>query len=303
MKHCDATINRRDFMRLAGATLTMPVFAVGTPSAKAATPEILAGEDVAIVDWALLETCLALGVAPMAAVELENYRKLVIEPALPDSIVDLGLRGSINFELLASLQPKKIYGSNYTAWANDLMQPIAPVVSLSVYGEKKSPYAAAEVAMRAMAADFGLSKKADSYIGQTEDFIRQSGERIAKYRKHPLLIINIGDAKHIRVFGGDSIFGVVAEKMGFRSAWTSTSYSATAPISIEALVDYPDAIVIIISPIPPEARRALPQSALWQAMPSIRDGRVFTLDPINPFGGLPTAVRFARLLQEALREW
>ncbi|WP_343315133.1 ABC transporter substrate-binding protein [Brucella sp. BE17] len=281
----------------------MPLLAADIESAEAAALETFLKKPVAIVDWALVETSLALGVAPIAAVELINYRKLVIEPPLPDGIVDLGLRGSINFELLASLQPEKIYGSNYTAWANDLMRPIAPVVSLPIYMTGKSPYAEAEVATRAMADDYDLSHKADSYIGQTADFIRQSGERIARHRQHPLLIINIGDAKHIRVFGGDSIFGVVAEMMGFSSAWASTSYSATAPISIETLVDYPDAIVIIISPIPPDARRALPQSTLWKAMPAVRDGRVFTLDPINPFGGLPTARRFARLLEEALREW
>ncbi len=154
--------------------------------------------------------------------------------------------------------------------------------------------------MRAMAADFGLLPRAETYIRETADFIRASGERIARHRHHPLLMVNIGDAKHIRAFGGDSIFGIVAEMMGFASAWKSTSYAATAPVSIEAMVDYPDATVIIIAPIPPDARRALPQSTLWKAMPAVRQGRVFTLDPINPFGGLPTAVRFASLLEEAL---
>ncbi len=130
MKHRGDIISRRDFVRLAGAVLTMP--SVLQPAYATPSPNFIE-QPVAIVDWALLETSLALGVAPLAAVELKNYRKLVIEPELPDGIVDLGLRGSINLELLASLQPKKIYGSNYSAWAHDLMEPIAPVTSLPIY--------------------------------------------------------------------------------------------------------------------------------------------------------------------------
>jgi ABC-type Fe3+-hydroxamate transport system substrate-binding protein len=38
---------------------------------------------------------------------------------------------------------------------------------------------------------------------------------------------------------------------------------------------------------------------LWKAFPAVRDGRVVTLPPVNPFGALPAARRFARVLAEA----
>ena len=290
MSPAGSSLTRRRFLGFAGAA-----------AALAAAPAAgRAGQRIAIVDWALLETGLALGIVPAAGVELVLFRQIVIEPEVPDSVIDLGLRGSINFELLATVAPERIYGSNYTAWANDLMQEIAPVRSLPIY-EGEPPYAKSETAMRAMARDFGLEDRARDYIAEADAEIGERGARLAMRSKRPLLIVSIGDARHFRTFGGDSMFGDTAARMGFSNALgPSTSYSATAPVGIEALADYPEATVVIISPIPPDARRVLPQSALWNAMPAVREGRVLTLETINPFGGLPAARRFARLLEAAM---
>ncbi|GHC73631.1 ABC transporter substrate-binding protein [Limoniibacter endophyticus] len=278
-------------------------FLAGAACAAALAPHAaMAAPKIAIVDWALLETALALGIVPAAAVELMLYRQVVIEPAVPGEVLDLGLRGSVNFELLAAVAPDVIYGSNYSAWAHPQMERIAPVRSLPIYVSGEQPFAKAQAAMRKMAADFALEREAEDYISATDAELAKRGERLAQHRSRPLLIINIGDPRHFRAFGGDSMFGDVATKMGFENAWgIKTSYSATAPVGLEVLADYPEAIVIMISPIPPDAKRVMPQSALWQVMPAVREGRSFVLEPINPFGGLPAARRFARLLEEALR--
>nr|WP_250157520.1 ABC transporter substrate-binding protein [Tianweitania aestuarii] len=257
---------------------------------------------IAIVDWALLETALALGLKPMAAVELVLYQKIVAEPALPDGIIDLGLRGALNFELLATLQPSLIYGSNYSAWANDTLMRMAPVREFSIYLRGQAPFEKAVAAMRGMAGDQGLQARAETYISETEHFLAATGERLARQRQRPILIINLGDARHFRAFGSDSMFGDVAARMGFVNSWaTRTAYSAAAPVGLESLADHPDAIIAVVGPVPPEAARTLPQSALWRAMPAVREGRTVWLPNINPFGGLPAARRFARLLAEELK--
>ncbi len=267
----------------------------------AGSPAIAAPSRAAIVDWALLETSLALGLTPVAAVELVLFETLVIEPRVPHSVVDLGLRGSINFELVATIAPDIIYGSNYSAWSHDLLERIAPVRSLPIYERGEAPYAKAEAAMRAMAGDFGIPERAESYIATAGERIAALGARLAHRRERPVFIVNIGDPRHFRAFGEDSMFGDVLSRMGFANAWgPQTSYSANAPVGIEALATAPEALVVIIGPVPPDARRVLPESALWQAMPAVREGRVVTLDPINPFGGLPAAERFARLFAQAL---
>ena len=254
---------------------------------------------VAIVDWALLETALAIGIVPMAAVELVLYRQLTIEPPVPDSVIDLGLRGAINFELVAALAPTLIYGSNYSAWANDHLARIAPVRVLPIY-EREPPFAKAEAAMRTMGAELGRADEAEAYIAETQEELAATASALQRFTDRPLLIVSLGDARHFRAFGDDSMFGDVAARLGFTGAWgAQTAYSAAAPVGLEALADFPDAILVIIEPVPPEARRTLPRSGLWNAMPAVASDRVLTLATINPFGGLPAARRFARLLAAA----
>lgn len=270
-------------------------------AAFAALPAVAApAERIAIVDWALLETALAIGIVPSAAVELVLYRKLTIEPPVPGSVVDLGLRGAINFELVAALAPTVIYGSNYSAWANESLARIAPVRVLPIY-EREPPFAKAEAAMRTMGGERGRASEAETYIAETQAELAAIGATLARFTDRPLLIVNLGDARHFRAFGDDSMFGDVAGRLGFTGAWgAQTAYSATAPVGLEALADFPEAIVVIVGPVPPEARRTLPESGLWNAMPAVASGRVMTLPTINPFGGLPAARRFARLLAAAL---
>jgi len=291
------TVSRRAILRDALALAALAPFG----RAWAAPPS--AGPRIAIADWALLETCLALGHAPEAAVELILFRRYAVEPAVPPGVTDLGLRGSINFELLAQVAPDLIYGSNYSAWAKPQMERIAPVRELEIYRRGEKPYAKAETAMRTIAADLGVPERADRYIGVIAATLAEAAVEARRHAARPLLVVNLGDSRHFRAFGADSMFGEVAERLGFANAWGPvTSYSATAPVGIEALANFPDAILAVVAPVPPDARRALPASLLWQAMPMVRAGRIVWLDPVNPFGGLPAARRFARLLQTGLRD-
>ena len=121
----------------------------------------------------------------------------------------------------------------------------------------------------------------------------------------PVLPINLGDARHYRVFGGDSMFGEVISRLGLTNAWSgATAYTAMAPIGIETLATMPDARILLIPPHPADAIAALETSAFWNALPQVREGRVLTIASVNPYGALPAAARFADLLTEGLnRAW
>lgn len=256
---------------------------------------------VAVVDWALLETLLALGHTPAAAVELRLFRRLAVEPAVPETVADLGLRGSIHFERVAAVRPDVVYGSNYSAWAHAMLERIAPVRMLTIYEAGADPYPRAVAALHAIAADLDREARARAYHAETERRIEAARIRLAPHAGRPLLIANLGDARHFRAFGEDSMFGEMGRRLGFANAWgPRTSYSATAPVGIERIAEMGEAILAIVGPVPPEAAATLPDSAHWNAMPPVRDGRVVVLDPVNPFGGLPAARRFVRLLAQGL---
>lgn len=285
---------------LAGATLgmTAAMLTAGLSGANAAA----AGLRSATLDWALLETLLALGADVVAAPELRQYRDVAVAPAVPGNVADLGLRGSPSLETLHFARPDMIFNSNFYAWADPLMAPIAPVRSYAIYSPGESPYALAVKATRGMAADLGLAT-ADTVIdAQTADF-RGKAAVLSGRQRRPVLLLNLGDARHVRVFGADSMFGEILVRLGLKNAWDKpTAYSAMAPVGIETLATMPEATIVIIPPQPADALAELQSGAFWNALPAVRAGRVVSIGPVNPYGALPAAGRFADLLTGALQD-
>jgi ferric hydroxamate transport system substrate-binding protein len=268
-----------------------------------ARPARAAFERVATVDWAVLETLLAIGVVPVAATELVLFREIAVEPEVPADVVDLGLRGMVNFELLLQTRPDLILSSQFYVTSEPRMRRIAPVESYRLYVPGGRPFEAAEEMTRSIGRTLEIAPRAEDFITGTREELSGLKARLGPTDGHPVIPINLGDARHFRVFGADSIFGEVLARLGLRNAWTqATSYSAMAPIGLEVLAQVPDAWIVIIPPIPEDAARILPASAFWNALPNVRQGRVRTLGSINPFGALPAARRFAGLLVEALRD-
>ncbi|MBB6306087.1 iron-siderophore ABC transporter substrate-binding protein [Xanthobacter tagetidis] len=273
----------------------------GAAALLAAGPARAAQPRVATLDWALLETLLAMGVAPVAAAELVLFRQVAVEPLVPQGVIDVGLRGMPNFEALRRAAPDLIFNSAYYVAAEPKLRLIAPVETISIYRRGAPPFVRAEEAARRLAEATSRPEAAERLVAATQETLANCRAALAGWGARPLLVINLGDARHFRVFGPDSMFGEVLARLGLANAWTSgTSYAASAPVGLEALARFADAGVVILPPVPPDARRILPQSAVWRALPSVRENRVVVLGSMNPFGGLPTAMRFARLLTQAL---
>jgi iron complex transport system substrate-binding protein len=282
-------LSRRRLFKLTAAAALFPAFSAHASELR-----------LAAIDWGVLETALAIGVVPVAATEVIQYRKLVVEPAVPEGVTDLGLRGTPNYELLRLVAPDLILISGFYEYQRAALERIAPVLSLPVYEAGKPPYALAESTMLALGERCGREAAAVAYVEASNTQIAAVRGRLAQYANRPAFIISLGDQRHFRAFGRDSMFGDVLGRMGIANAWTDdTSYSAAAPVGLEALARVPYASIVIVEPLPAEVGRSLPDNALWNALPAVREGRVAILDPINHFGGLPSARRFARLLGEA----
>lgn len=284
--------------RLLEALLAGGVFAGGMPvvSAHGAT-----SPRVAAIDWAMLETALAIGANVVAGSELVQFRETVVEPPVPASVSDLGLRGAPNYELLRLIAPDLILISTFYAYHGAHFDRIAPSFSATVYEPGRASFQPAIDLTHALGTRLGLPEAAQRLVQQTEDDLVHWRQALSGLRDRPVYIINVGDARHFRAFGYDSLFGDVLSRLGLTNAWEGvSSYSAAAPVSMQVLARKPDAVLAIVSPIPPDARHTLAESVLWQALPMVRQGRVLMLEPLNHFGALPTARRFLRLFGQAM---
>ena len=279
-------LTRRAFLAGASALAAMPLRASASSAQR-----------IAAVDWAMLETALALGIVPVAATELVHYRRWVITPEMPDSVTDLGLRGAPNLEVLVKTAPDLILSSHFYAGIRHRLVRIAPVVNSTINVPGGNPYQRALKETAELGDRLVVPEAARDLVGRTEAAMDALAGRL-EFR--PVLLVSLGDARHVRTFGGDSLFGSVLERLGLVNAWrTATRFRATATVGLERLAEMPDAALVVVDPVPPGVWAALDESPLWHALPSVRDGRVIRLDAVNPFGALPAARRFAELLARA----
>lgn len=261
-----------------------------------------AGPRLAAIDWAMLETAIAIGHMPVAACELIRYRADAVEPVIPSSVVDLGLRGAPNFELLQLTRPDLILTSPYYARYQHRLEELAPVLNLPFFRPGEPPLPKTFAALHELAARIGDPGAGQRAEAEARAELGRLAGGLSDFRDRPVCLVNIGDSRHLRAFGFDSLFGSTLDLLGLRNAWTeATRFSFLAPVPIERLVGMPDARLVIVGEMPVEARRGLTRSVLWQALPPIAQGRLYLLPDVNAFGGVPSALRFARLLTEAFR--
>lgn len=262
-----------------------------------------AGPRLAAIDWAMLETAQALGHTPVAACELIRYREDSGHGTLPADVVDLGLRGTPNLELLQLVRPDLILSSNYYSDIEARLSDVAPVVSLPFFlpGEPPLPKAISNLHVLADAvADPAAGTRAEA---GAEAAFAHARARAARYAGRPFLVIEVGDARHVRTFGTDSLFGGALDRIGLRNAWADrTQFAFSAPVPIESLAPYADAWIVMPAGVPVEARPGLRRSVLWNRLGPVAEGRVLTLPDVYGFGGVPSALRFASLLADALAE-
>lgn len=256
---------------------------------------------LAAIDWAMLETATAIGHMPVAAAELIRFRADVPQPDIPPGVVDLGLRGAPNFELLQLTRPTLILSSPYYTRYEDRLRRIAPVLSLPFYLPGQPPLPKALDALDALARAIGDAPAGARARADADAALDRAAARVARHAARAIALIDIGDARHLRAFGFDSLPGSTLDRIGLTNAWTEqTAFSFLAPVPIQTLATMPDATLVLTAPVPPEVRRALSRSVLWRALPQVAAGRVLHLPPVNPFGGAPSAVRFAQGLADAL---
>ena len=152
------------------------MLAAGLPlQAKAAAPRIAA------IDWAMLETAIALGHMPVAACELIRYREDAVEPRIPAEIVDLGLRGSPNFELLQLVRPDLILTSPYYTGYEQRLAGLAPVVNLPFYTPGEPPLPKAIAALHGLAEAIGQPSAGRRAEADTQAALDQASALLADF--------------------------------------------------------------------------------------------------------------------------
>lgn len=289
---------------LLASLLAIATLPIGSQSRAAESQPPPEAERVAVLDWELAQTLVALGVEPVGVAGAAGYREWVAYPPLPAEAIDLGRRAEPSMTALRNLAPDVIVMSDHYDRGRERLEQIAPVMALTMVDAGTDPIVHGLAVARRMAqrlereaAFAALQTRLHEALERLRDEVHANGRT-----GESVYVIQLRDASHARVFGAGSFVQGVLERVGLANAWTGpTNFWGFGLVELTRL-DVPADHLVVIEPVPVRAERMMRDSPVWQALPPVRQGRVHRLAPVWFGGGPPSTIRFADLLAQALHD-
>lgn len=259
------------------------------------------GPRVAALGWACAQTVLALGVVPLVVPEIERYGRLVVEPAIPSGVQEIGLRSEPNLELLQSFAPDIIVIDPSITAAIPRLRLIAPVEVFTIIKPGGHLLQTARRSMVELAQRLGMQSACDAYLARYDAAMAGYGEQLRGRGGTPLYLVSEVARNRALVFGPSSLYQEVLNQFGLKNAWTGQSgpWGHTS-VGLEVLAAVPEARLVLMSSRVADTEALLKASPVLRTLPFLRAGRMTVLGNQFFYGGLPAAERFARLLAERL---
>lgn len=258
---------------------------------------------VVSLDTCLTQIALSVGVTPIGIPGPTNYRRSVIEPVLPNDVIDIG--GSVeepNLELLRALKPDLILlNEGIRANSGDVLSLVAPLFAPTRGFQRlqEDPFIASVREHESTSEALGRVHVGESYRTGVTARIDDLNARARASAARPILMLWGIDRRHAYVLVRNSIFQGVLDRLGLVNAWQGVPMPlGMSVVGLEQIAPFEDAIIAVI-----DSNGNLPEimaSPLWNAMRPVRQGRIVSLPAMWSVGGLPVADRFARYLVPAL---
>ncbi|TYB41822.1 ABC transporter substrate-binding protein [Actinomadura chibensis] len=270
---------------------------------------------VASLEWEFTEELLAIGVVPVGATDIEQYRKYVgVRSEALAKTRDLGTRQEPNLEAIASLRPDLIVGDleRHKSIYSKLSQ-IAPTTLHSQYKDKASdpeePLARMSRTVRDLGKATGHDAQSETVLTHMDRTFAEAAKRIQTAGKAGtpyLLAQGFTDqgAPLLWIFLGDSWPGGVAAKVGLKPGYTGTfDRYGFNQVGVEGLAKAPagTAFFYQVQPDDDVIAGKISANAAWASLPFVKDGAVHKLRPDTWFYGGPlSAERLAAQVADGL---
>lgn len=258
---------------------------------------------VACTDWTGAEMLLALGIVPAGVIDKAGYDHTMVEPALPASVVELGAGWAPNIELLQHLQPDFILVPQWSVRQPHFAR-IAPVVVLQNRGEQLDAIDTVKRQLPELAERFRAPRSAQGVISRFDEELQAICESRSAWDDRPIAYLNLNpDGRNVSIATATSLFEDVARRLGLKNAWGRQANVWSFYVTgVEQLASIPDARLIYADQgaRTETALRRLADNRIWNGLPAVREGRISRIGASYPYGSLPTALRLARMLADAV---
>lgn len=257
---------------------------------------------IVALDYGLAQTLIALGRPPTALASAHAWDQWVADPPLPPQTINIGLSREVNLELLQQLKPDVILSTPFLEKLRNKLERIAPVVSLPIHATGGPAMPPILAGTQAIADMLNLVDAGEALIKDSLGSIAAARETVKGLKDKPLIVANFLDARHLRVYGRNSLFDDVLARLGLNNAWTGPTNSwGFTTIGAQQLAAVGKLRLVCFEPVPLDAERAIAENPVWQALGLADPQDVLRLPPVLAFGMLPAATRFSELLAGAVR--
>lgn len=255
---------------------------------------------IVALEWLPVELLLALGVTPYGVADIPNYTLWVNEPALPASVIDVGLRTEPNLELLTEMKPSYMVWSAGYGPSPEKLARIAPGRGFN-FSDGKHPLANARQSLVEMGQLLGMENQAHTHLTHFDEFVAQHKPRFAARGGRPLLMVTLLDARHVLAFGPNCLFQQILDDYGIVNAWQGeTNFWGSQVVGIDRLGEFKDVDVICFDHGNEADMQKLMATPLWQAMPFVRQQRFQRVPAVWFYGATLSVMNFIRILDNAL---
>jgi iron complex transport system substrate-binding protein len=258
---------------------------------------------VATINWAFTESIIALGLDPVAIADPEDYVEWVAKPDLPEEFVDLGQRASPNLEALRAAKPDLIITIPDIGMSYEKLAEIAPVLELGLFDGKRPAFETAREVFGKIAKATGREAEAQNYLADVDQQMVNYGKRVkaAIGPDQKINVVFFFDESNVGIFADTSLPGSVMTAMDVPIAYDGEINKwGFGRGGLDILSPYAKETLVYTNPVPDVVLDKLLNSPIWKVMDFTRNNRVYELPVVWAYGGVPSALRFARLLTETL---
>ncbi|MEM6987002.1 MAG: ABC transporter substrate-binding protein [Pseudomonadota bacterium] len=257
---------------------------------------------VVALSWSQVEQLISLDIEPVGVADPKGYNAWVVEPVLPEGVVDVGQRHQPNLERIADLDPDVIVVSDDQIDFKRKLERIAPVVHFDSFSEDHDNVAFSRQSYLALAALFEREALAQSRLAAMDARINELAESVKAHFGGDLphaTVVRFLDRKRVAIYGDNGMTTHVMDAFGLPSEYpVGASTWGLAIKKVPELGRIEKGYLLHILPF--EQQERLFATKLWQSMPVAQSDRVVTLPSVWTYGGALSVGRIAELIAEAM---
>lgn len=240
---------------------------------------------IVALEWVYVEDLLALGIQPIGVADIRGYKQFVnIQPALANSVVDVGTRQEPSLEAIAQLEPDLILGVELRhELIYDTLSSIAPTLLFNPYPPSDGPNQLEEMEQTFLAVADAMNRRdAGEKVLQNMHQTFKTAEqqlRSADFTGSPFLLAHfIPGTPQPRLFTDNAMAVQVLTQIGLKNAWKGEiDRFGFNTVGVEALLAVQQVNLLYVAEAEDVQWQQFQNNPVWKGLEFVKDSRVYPI--------------------------